>query len=146
VKTTLITLLLLTLTGCGLVQQSKIEVPIPGDGVQTFTGKVADEYMAMKVANEKTATGRVNDAIGSLTKLLPFLFATLLIGGVFAFWTRSKYAALIPITAAIGMGLIFFLASWISYIKWAMLGVTVAIVIWRAAIYQRERNEAEGKS
>jgi hypothetical protein len=133
---------LLFLSGC--MSQSKIDIPIPGNGTTTLTGQAADDYARTLIQNTQTAGGRVNEMVDSLKKLLPFLFATLLIGGAFAFWTRSKYAAIIPITAAAGMGLIFFVGAWIDYIKWGMLGIVIAIVIWRGIVWQRERNAAEG--
>jgi len=132
---------LLALTGC--MSKSKIDIPIPGDGITTLTGQAADDYAKTLIHNTQTAGGRVNEMVDSLKKLLPFLFATLLIGGAFAFWTRSKYAAIIPITAAAGMGLIFFIGAWVNFIAWSMLGIVVVIVIWRGIVWQKERNAAE---
>lgn len=135
-------ILLITLVFIVGCNRSVIKVPVPGDGVTELTGKAADDYAQVLVQNTKTASGRVNETFDSLKKLVPFLFVVLLAGGVFAFWTRSKYAALIPVTAAIGIALIFFIGAWVEYIKWAMLGIVIAVILWRAIIYQKERNLA----
>jgi hypothetical protein len=139
---TMTLILVLLLAGCA--SNSKIEVPIPGDGKTTLTGKAADQYAQVLVQNAQTASGRINETFGKMSDLVPWLFGALLVGGVFAFWTKSKWAAMIPITAGLGLALIFFLGATIGWIlpavKYGFPIVVVGVIVWRAIVYQQERN------
>jgi uncharacterized membrane protein len=139
---TAISILLIAMCGCG--SNSKIDIPIPGDGKTTLTGKAADQYAQVLVQNAQTASGRINETFGKMSDLAPWLFGGLLIGGVVAFITKSKWVAMIPITAGIGLALIFFLGATIGWIlptvKFGFPVVVVGVIAWRAIVYQKERN------
>jgi hypothetical protein len=137
----------LVLVGCS--KTSRVEAKIPGDGSATLTGQAADEYTKTLIQNTQTAQGRVNEVFDKLKSTVLPLFAFLLIGGAWAFYSKSKFAAIIPITAGIGLALIFFLGSSIEWImnvvKWGFPVVVAVIMAWRGIVYQKERNEAEMK-
>ena len=111
-------------------------------------GKAADDYAAkmiqIEIANMQTPAGRENEIYSKLKDLVPFLFLTILIAGVAAWWTQSKWVIIIAIAAALGLGLVFVIGAWLSWIKWGMLGIAVAVVLWRSGIYQRERDKLFG--
>jgi len=144
-KTTLfLSILLLILAGCQ--SNSKIGLPIPGDGTQVLTGKVADVYGQTMVVNAKTAQGRVNDVFNSLQKTTPILMLTLVDG--IAFWaiTRSRYGWVIPASSMAGIVFITTFARWSTWITGGVLVVAFCLLIWKAYEYQSERNQETMKN
>jgi hypothetical protein len=141
-KTLILLVLALFFVGCST--PSKIEAQIPGDGKATFSGPAADKYAQVIIQNTQTSQGRINETFGKVSDLAPWLFGFLIVGGVFAFFTKSKWAAMIPATAGLGLLLIFFLGATIGWImpavKYGFPIVVVGIIIWRAIVYQKERN------
>jgi len=113
-----------------------------------LSGKAADDYAArmiqIEVAKMQTPAGREDEIYSKLKDLVPFLFMTILIAGVAAWWTQSKWVIIIAIAAALGLGLVFVIGAWLSWIKWGMLAVAIAVVLWRSGIYQRERDKVLG--
>lgn len=131
----------------GCRSNSKIEVPIKGDGTQVLYGKAADCYAETLVVNTKTAQGRVNDAFDSLRKTMPFLMLTMVGGLIFWGVTRSKYGWVIPASSIAGIVLIMTFAQWASWITGGVLIIALALLVWKAWEYQKERNKAtESKS
>lgn len=123
--------------GCG--QQSKIEVPIPGNGVRTLTGKAADAYASMMVANEKTSQGLTGDVIGGMKKTIPLLVLTMVGGLIFWGLTRSRFGWVIPASAIAGITLILAFARWSNWITGGVIIVALALLVWKAYEYQKER-------
>lgn len=113
-----------------------------------LSGQAAKDYTArliqVETSNKLTPAGRENEIYAQLKALVPFLFLTILIAGVAAWWTQSKWVIIIAIAAALGLGLVFVIGAWLTWIKWGMLGITVAVVLWRSGIYQRERDKLLG--
>lgn len=136
-KTLIFFSILMILSGCQ--SNSKIELPVPGDGTQVLTGKVADVYGQTMVVNAKTAQGRVNDAFDSLRKTTPILMLTLVGGLIFWGITRSKFGWVIPASALAGIVLIMTFAQWSSWITGGVVVVAFGLLIWKAWEYQTER-------
>jgi hypothetical protein len=113
-----------------------------------LSGQQAKDYttrmIQVEASNKLTPAGRQNEIYDKLKDLVPFLFATMLIAGVASWWTQSKWIIIISITAALGLGLVFVIGAWLNWIKWGILGIAIAIVLWRSGIYQRERDELLG--
>ena len=140
---------MLFLAGCSQNNTTvKLSLGTDPNQIIELHGQAAEQYAAkvieIQTANMQTAQGRTNQAIDSLIKLTPWFLVVLVGGGVFTYLTRSKWAAAIPIGAAIGLGLIFSFAAWADYIKWGMLIALIGLIIWRAAVYQRERDKLFG--
>lgn len=130
---------IMILTGCQ--SGSRIEVPIPGDGVKIIEGAAADDYVEALIQNEKTAKARMNELFGSLTRMMPVLLLTM-VGG-FVFWglTRSRSGWLIPAACVGGMVFIMAMARWAEWIAGVVILIALAVLIWKAVQYHRERNE-----
>ena len=143
-KTTLFLSFLIIFAGCQ--SNSKIELPVKGDGVQVLHGKVADVYGQTMVVNAKTAQGRVNDAFDSLRKTTPLLMLTLVGGLIFWGITRSKFGWVIPVSALAGIILIMTFAQWSAWITGGVLVVALGLLIWKAYEYQSERNKESLKN
>lgn len=137
------------LAGCSQ-NQTKVRIISNADANQVIelSGQAAKDYTAkmsqVEATNKLTSAGRQNEIYNKLKELVPYLFATILIAGVAAWWTQSKYVIAIAITAALGIGLVFVIGAWLTWIKWGMLAISVAVVLWRSGIYQRERDKLLG--
>lgn len=109
-----------------------------------FTGKAADK-IADKIStalaqNTQTKEGRLNELVGGLKKPFGWLFLTLVGGIIFWGFTRSRYGWVIPAASLGGMVVIVTfskLADWIPYI---VVAAGIALLIWKATEYQKERN------
>lgn len=134
-----IILIAMILSGCQ--SSSRVEVPIPGDGIRVIVGKAADDYVGALIQNEKTAKARINELFGSLTRMMPILLLTM-VGG-FVFWglTKSRHGWVLPVSSIIGMVFIIAMARWAEWIAGAVVLIALATLIWKAVEYRRERNE-----
>jgi Na+/phosphate symporter len=106
-----------------------------------FAGCQLSPAASSSAAQLQTDPHKAGQVVTSLSHLAPFLFFVLLAGGAFAVVTQSKYAAVIPVTAAAGLGLILFIEAWAQYIQWAVAGLIVAVIVWRSGVYQNERDK-----
>jgi len=134
------------LTGCG--SESKLEISRwngveydPNEPVILATGKAADTLAEQVAANMQTAQGR----LAATQKYNAYLYAALVImfvGGL-VFWgfTRSRYGWVIPAAATGGLFLVTGFARYAEYAVLGVAAVTVALLVWKAVEYQRERNE-----
>ena len=127
-------LLLLVLPGCQ--SSSRIEIPIPGDGVRVITGQAADDYVAGLVDSEKT----VSDRLGGMFKVFPTLIFTLIGGFIFWGFTRSRFGWVIPAAVAGGMLFIVAFAKWAEWIAGGVILVSLAVLVWKVIEYKRERD------
>ncbi len=142
IRMTLITITIIAvMLMMGCQSGSRIEIPIPGDGTRIIEGAAADEYIESLILSEKTAKGRMNELFGSLTKMMPVLLLTM-VGG-FVFWglTRSRSGWLIPAACVGGMVFIVSFARWAEWIAGAVILIALAVLIWKAVQYHRERND-----
>lgn len=136
-------LIVILLSGCQ--STSRIEVPIPGDGVKVITGEAADDYVKGLIENEKTAKARINEMFTSLSKTLPTLLFILIGGLVFWGFTKSRYGWVIPASVIGGMVFIVAFARWAEWIAGGVILVALIILIWKAVEYQKERNKNGGQ-
>jgi hypothetical protein len=145
----LVSLILMIFAGCSRNSPSvTIRSSADPNQVITLSGQQAKDYaarvMEIDLAKMQTPAAREDEIYSKLKELVPFLFATILIAGFAAWWTQSKYVIAIAIAAAGGLGLVFVIGAWLTWIKWGMLAIAVAVVLWRSGIYQRERDKLLG--
>lgn len=126
---------LIMITGCQ--SASRIEVPVPGDGIIVIEGEAADDYVTGLVESEKT----VSDRLGGMFKVFPTLIFTLIGGFIFWGFTKSRYGWVIPAAVAGGMLFIVAFAKWAEWIAGGAILISLAVLVWKAVEYHRERDE-----
>ena len=114
----------------GCQSTSRVEIPIPGDGVKIITGQAAVDY----IENLKPTSAKLNEVVPVLTFIL--------IGGL-AFWgfTKSRYGWVIPASVIGGMAFIIAFTTWAKLIVVGIIAITLTILIWKAIEYKRERDK-----
>ena len=117
----------------------------PNEPVYTLTGKAAEKVAEAIAMNALTVEGRASQVM----KYNPWLYAGLvimLVGGL-AFWgfTRSRYGFIIPGSAIAGVIFITFWAEYSQWITLAVLLIAMAVLVWKAVQYQKERNAKGGE-
>lgn len=113
----------------GCTQPSRVEIPVPGDGVQIITGQAAIEY----VESLKPISDKLKSTIPTLTFVL--------IGGLI-FWgfSRSRYGWVIPASV---IGAMVFITAFVKWAEWITAGVILIALItlvWKAIEYKKERD------
>lgn len=128
-RNSLIALVMMLILVAGCQATSRVEIPIPGDGVKIITGQAAVDY----IENLKPTSAKLNEVVPTLTFIL--------IGGL-AFWgfTRSRYGWVIPASVIGGMVFIIAFTKWAGWIVGGVILVTLIILIWKAVEYKRERD------
>ena len=113
----------------GCTQPSRVEIPIPGDGVKIITGQAAIDY----VESLKPISDKLKSTIPTLTFIL--------IGGL-AFWgfTRSRYGWVIPASVIGGMAFIIAFVKWAEWITLGIILLTLIVLVYKAIEYKRERD------
>ena len=119
-------IILLFMTGCGVTIRSPVSFPKP------------------KQAVEKVMTD-VPPLVTKTMSEMPGMYGwmvVLFVGGLI-FWgiTKSKWGWIIPSSAVAGMTLIVTFARYEKWIGIALLIVALAVLIYKAREYQKERNE-----
>lgn len=138
--------LLFSLTGCN--SQSQIKITRwngieydPNEPIITAAGKAADTLAAQVAANIQTAQGRLSAAQEYNVYLYPALIIMFVGGLIFWGFTRSHYSWVIPSASIAGL---FLLTAFARYAEYCVLGVMViviAVLVWKAIEYQKERNK-----
>ena len=136
-KLLIIVLIMAAILIVGCQPVSRIEIPIPGDGVRIITGQAADDYVAGLVDSEKT----VSDRLGGMFKVFPTLIFTLIGGFIFWGFTRSRYGWVIPAAVAGGMLFIVAFAKWAEWIAGGTILLALAVLVWKAIEYKWERDK-----
>jgi len=113
----------------GCQATSRVEIPIPGDGVKIITGQAAVDY----VENLKPTSAKLNEVVPTLTFIL--------IGGL-AFWgfTRSRYGWVVPASVIGGIVFITVFTKWADWIAFGVLAIALIVLIYKAVEYKRERD------
>jgi len=140
-KSLIVALIMVVILVVGCRAPSRIEVPIPGDGIQVITGEAADDYVRGLVENAKTAKARVNEMFASLSKILPTLVFVLIGGLVFWGFTRSRFGWVIPAATIGGIVFIVAFARWAELISAGVILLSLAVLVWKAVEYKRERDK-----
>lgn len=132
----IVVLILGLVAGCST--PSRVEIPIPDDGVQIITGEAADAYVEGLVENAKTAKARINETLAQIIPTFIFIFVSGL-----AFWglTRSKWAWILPAVALCGIALTIAFMRYSGWITAAVVLCTMIVLVWKAVEYWKERNE-----
>lgn len=140
-KSLIVAVIMAVIILAGCQSESRITIPIPGDGVRVIEGSAADDYVEALIQNEKTAKARLNELFGSLTKMMPILLLTM-VGG-FTFWgfTRSRFGWIIPAATIGGMVFIVSFARWAEWIAVGVVIITLAVLVWKAIEYKQERDK-----
>jgi len=114
----------------GCQATSRVEIPIPGDGVKIITGQAAVDY----VENLKPTSAKLNEVVPTLTTFI-------LIGGL-AFWgfTRSRYGWVVPASVIGGIVFITVFTKWADWIAFGVLAIALIVLIYKAVEYKRERD------
>lgn len=125
----IIMMLILCMGIIGCQSTSRVEIPIPGDGVKVITGQAAVDY----VKDLKPTSAKLNEVVPTLMFIL--------IGGL-AFWgfTRSRYGWVIPASVIGGMVFIIAFTKWAGWITAGVIFTTLIILVWKATEYKRERD------
>jgi len=129
-KSLIIALIMVAVLIVGCQSTSRVEIPIPGDGVKIITGQAAVDY----IENLKPTSAKLNEVVPVLTFIL--------IGGL-AFWgfTKSRYGWVIPASVIGGMAFIIAFTTWAKLIVVGIIAITLTILIWKAIEYKRERDK-----
>ncbi len=140
-RSPIIVLIMAAILVVGCQSSSRIEIPIPGDGVRVIEGKAADDYVAGLVNNAKTAKARVNEMLAELGRVLPTL-VFILIGGL-VFWglTKSSVGWVVPAAVIGGMVFIIAFTRWAEWIAGGVILIALGVFIYKAVEYRRERND-----
>lgn len=131
--------LLMFAAGCGT--ESTVQWrPDDPNSPYLFKGAAADTIATVLAQNTKDTQGRRNE----LQKFNAWLYAGLvlcLVGGM-AFWglTRSRFGWVIPASAVGGIVFITFWSDYSKYVTTAVGVIAMALLIWKAVEYQKERN------
>lgn len=133
-----VAMIIAALSGC--TAPSRVEIPIPGDGVQIITGEAADDYVRGLVENAKTAKARINEMFAELSKILPTLIFILIGGLVFWGFTRSRSGWIIPASVIGGIVFIVAFARWAEWIAGGVILLALAVLVWKAIEYKKERD------
>ena len=120
---------------------SRIEIPIPGDGIQVITGEAADDYVRGLVDNAKTAKARINEMFEGLSKILPTLVFIMIGGLIFWGFTRSHYGWIIPASVVAGIVFIVAFARWAEWIAGGVILIALVVLVWKAIEYKKERDK-----
>ena len=129
-KSLIIALVMIVTLVAGCQSPSRVEIPIPGNGVKVITGQAAVDY----VENLKPISSKLKSIIPTLTFIL--------IGGL-AFWgfTRSRFGWVIPGSVVGGMVFIIAFVKWATWITAGVILITLIILVWKAIEYHKERDE-----
>jgi len=129
-KTLIAMLIVVAFLVAGCQSSSRVEIPIPGNGVKVITGQAAVDY----IENLKPTSAKLNEVVPTLTFIL--------IGGL-AFWgfTRSRYGWVVPASVIGGMIFIIAFTKWAAWITAGVILITLIILIWKAIEYHKERDE-----
>jgi len=143
---------LATVAGCE--QESKLNIQRwgvagnkcdPNDApvvpVISATGKAADTLAKQAAENMRTAQGRLA-AIQTQSAFLYSAMFVMFVGGL-VFWgfTRSRYGWVIPAASIGGLFLLITVTRYAEYCVLGMIVVTIAVLVWKAVEYQKERNQ-----
>ena len=140
-KSLIIALIMAAILVVGCTAPSRIEVPGPGGGVIVIEGSAADDYVEGLVNNAKTAKARVNEMFAELGKVLPTLVFVLIGGLVFWGFTKSSVGWVVPASVVGGVVFIITLTRWAEWIAGAVILIALAVLVWKAIEYKRERDK-----
>jgi len=137
-------LVVLFTVGCAQSTSTMRWHPTDPNNPFEFTGKAAD-MVAEKVSatlaqNTQTQKGRENALFENLKQYAGWLFLAFVGGLVFWGFTRSKFGWVIPAASIGGLALITFWGKFSTYIAWGVMLVAIALLVWKATEYQKERN------
>jgi len=134
---------LLVISGCNT---SSVQWVSDANVPYLLKGQAAVEMASVLAKNALTVEGRKSE----LQKYNAWLYAGLVLAFVagVAFWgfTRSRYGFVIPGASIAG---IVFITFWVEYSQWITLGVLIvalALLVWKAIEYQKERNAESQKN
>jgi len=128
-------LMTLFLAGC-------ISTPQRMDKLEAKIDKLIEESPKEKLIEEVgEKTKIVAHVLGDLPKTFNWM-VVLLVGGVM-FWgfTRSKLGWVTPSAALVGMATMISFARYADWIGLIAIAIGLAVIIYKAVEYQRERNE-----
>jgi hypothetical protein len=149
-KTFLMILLCMFLTGCTVSKittgQCLVQDP---NGFAVYEGEAATIIAEGVSQNMQTAAGRLADTMRYNAYCYAALIGLLVAGLVFWGLTRSKWGWVIPASCIAGMGVLVAFARYAERIGIVVLlsvgTVALALLIWKAVEYQKERNNATKK-
>lgn len=135
-------ILILFLFGLVSCVQDSIEwTPADSNTPYILKGKPAVEMGEALAKNTLDKEGRMNE----LQKYNAWLYAGLVVTFVagFIFWgyTHSRYGFVLPVASVAGIGLISFWAAYAEWIAMAVAVLALALLVWKAIEYHKERNE-----
>jgi len=135
------------LTGCTVSKittgQCLVQDP---NSFAVYEGEAATIIAESISQNMQTAAGRLADIMRYNAYCYVALIGLLVAGLVFWGFTRSKWGWVIPASCIAGMGILVTFAQYaerISIIVILSVGaIALALLIWKAVEYQKERNNA----
>ncbi|KKK71037.1 hypothetical protein LCGC14_2917950 [marine sediment metagenome] len=79
--------------------------------------------------------------LSGMPKMFNYMVGLFVVGLIFWGLTRSRFGGGIPAAVAGGMLFIVAFAKWAEWIAGGVILLAVAVLIWKAIEYHRERNE-----
>lgn len=89
----------------------------------------------------KTADERLDESLKGLYRFSPIMLIIFVGGLIFWFLTRSSWGWIIPTAAGLGQVYIIFFSQNSKIVSYIVLGLCIAVIIYKAIEYQKERNE-----